>query len=115
MRLQHAGSCDECGTNTGPFVHFGGGTMASEDCLICMPCIYAAYRSTHLLTMVNGPMAGMRMDASTEKMKPFVDTNGRVYWYELSDWSREGENTPHCVWLFRGETDSYSKPPEVKR
>lgn len=88
--------------------------MASEDCLICMPCIYAAYRSTHSLTMVNGPMAGMRMDASTEKMKPFVDTNGRVYWYELSDWSRERENAPHCVWLFRGETDSESKPPEVK-
>lgn len=50
MKIKDVGSCDDCGTDDGPFVHFGGGTMASEDCMICLSCIASAYRGTHSLS-----------------------------------------------------------------
>ena len=37
--------CDNCGGSEGQFVEFGGGTMASEDCVICRNCISSAIAS----------------------------------------------------------------------
>ena len=114
MKIEDIGSCDDCGTDTGPFVHFGGGTMASEDCMICLTCIAAAYRGTHSLTMVNGPMAGHRMNYSQQKLMSFRDEASRFHWYEITDWTPANSKTPHFVWLYRGEADSDLAPPEVK-
>lgn len=37
------GQCDNCGGSVGPFVSFGGGTMASEHVVICRQCVESAF------------------------------------------------------------------------
>lgn len=113
MKIEDSGSCDDCGTDNGPFVHFGGGTMASEDCWICMACIGSAHHATHFVTMINGPMAGHRATYTLVKWMPFRDETGRFHWYELIEATGSDKRVPRFVWLYRGENDSDATPPEV--